>query len=107
MAHEVIYKIPSELRPVTMDFTGVLPSTDATLSADSTVTVTKTGGATVTDFAVNKSLATLVVSCDLAGGTHGEDYRVAFNAKGATSLKIRTRILEVRVRTDTPSSVLN
>ena len=105
MAHEVTYKIPGELRPVQQDFLGILPSTDSTLSADSTVTVTNSAGDSVTGFAVNVARSTTILSCDLTGGTHGEDYRVAFNAKGATSFKVRTRILEVRVRTDPPSSM--
>ena len=106
MAHKVVYISPGELYPGSFDFTGILPSTDAALNSASTVTATKSDGTNATGLISNISSATaLTVSCDLQGVTHGEDYTVIFSAKGSTSLKVRHQILELRVRTNPPSSL--
>ena len=106
MAHEVAEKSTTELRPYQFDFTGVLPSTDATLDAVSTVLAYDSSGALISSTIVTNIARTgVILSCDLQNGSNGEDYKVVFQAKGGTSAKTRERVLELRVRNN-PSNLV-
>ena len=97
MANYVQYKTTTETIQYTVDFTGILPSTDSTI-ATSAVTATKSDGTTDNTVITGVSDSGLTITATFTGGTNGEDYLVKFQAPGTTSSKIREVFVELRVR---------
>lgn len=97
MANEVIYKHPDSGIVVTADFTDDL-ATDATITAGSTYTLFGSDGAVSSGLTITTSVATMILTLNISGGTEGEDYLVNAKGIGATSAKTAVRVIEVRVR---------
>lgn len=98
MAQDVIYKRTTEDIPYTFDFTDDLPSADSTVTLVGIVATSTAGtdsSATVLSgsAASGKTLTTV-----MQAGTDGEDYVVRATARGATSSRDFTKVVELRVR---------
>ena len=97
MANEIVYKHPLSAIIITVDFTDDLPN-DTTITAGSTYTLTGSDGLTSTGLTITTSVATMVLTLNISGGTEGEDYLINGKGIGTTSAKTAVRVAEVRVR---------
>lgn len=99
MAHDVIYKHPSDEVLYSVDFTDELPD-DTSVSASSTVTAIDSEDASATSTVVGTtSQSGMNLRAVLQAGTDGEDYLVTFTGRGASTSRDSTKMVELRVRT--------
>lgn len=104
MAHDVIYvNSASELQSYQFDF-----ADEDALSTDSALTDIGSGS-TITAYdsdevdksstiLSSKTRTAMVLSVKVGSVADGEDYRIEFVGKGATSSNVVTKVLEVRAR---------
>ena len=100
MAQFLLYKRPAEVIPYTADFTDLLPS-DTELDSTSKAQALDTADEDQTSFLVQSAIVTAgskILTITLMNGLNGEDYTVYLNGVGATTKKLHSLILEVRVR---------
>ena len=101
MANDIIYASPDgEVVNYQFDFSPDLPSDSAltAIASGTDVTAAKFDGTAVNGIISNKAKSGLLLSCDITPATDGEEYRVKFVGKGATSSNVIVKILEVRSR---------
>ena len=104
MAHDVIYvNSQSELIKYQFDFGDEESlSTDSALTdigAGSTISAFSSPGTDVSATILSsKTRTSMILSVKIGSVTDGEDYRVEFVGKGATSSNVVTKVLEVRAR---------
>ncbi len=104
MAHDVIYVNPaSELQSYQFNFADEDSlSTDSALSdigSGSTITAYDSAAADQSATILSsKARTAMVLSVKIGSVVDGEDYRIEFVGKGATSLNLVTKVLEVRAR---------
>ena len=101
MAHALIYLSSASKRTYPMNFSDVMPSSDAALAAIGTslITATKSDGTDVSSTILSaKTRTTLTLLVDISSLTDGEEYRIKFTGQGATSGNIEIKVLEVRCR---------
>ena len=98
MAHEVIEKHPDSefLHPV--DFTDELPD-DTSVTASSTVTAVDSDGDAASAVVGTVSQSGMSLRAVVQGGENGEDYLYTFTARGNSTSRDATKLVEVRVRT--------
>jgi hypothetical protein len=104
MAHDVIYvNSQSELVKYQFDFGDEESlSTDSALTdigSGSTITAYDSAGTDKSSTVLSsKTRTAMILSVKIGAVTDGEDYRVEFVGKGATSSNVITKVLEVRAR---------
>ena len=99
MAHEVIYKHPSESLDIAVDFDEDLPD-DSGLATTSSIASTDSAGVAATIAAKTTSTTSTTMIITLTGGINPEDYNVLAVGVGQTTAKKAVRLLNVRVRND-------
>lgn len=98
MAQDVIYKRTTEDIPYTFDFTLDLPSTDSSVTLVSII-ATNTAGTDSSSTVLSGSAASgKTLTTVLQAGTEGDDYVIRATARGATSSRDFTKVVEMRVR---------
>ncbi|MCI0565366.1 MAG: hypothetical protein MN733_43430 [Nitrososphaera sp.] len=98
MAHEVLYKNPSDEVLYSVDFTDELPN-DTALDAGSDVSAVDSDGTDASATVLGTESETgMTVTAVLQAGSDGEDYRITFTARGSTTTRDATKIVEMRVR---------
>ena len=98
MAMDVVYKRTTEDVPYTFDFTDLLPSTDATVTLVSVIATDTAGVDKSSTVLSGSAAATKTLTTVLQAGLEGEDYVVRATARGATSGRDFTQVIEMRVR---------
>lgn len=98
MAHDVIYKHPSDEVLYAVDFTDDLPD-DTSVTSSSSVTAVDSDGTSATSTVVGTtSQSGMSARAVLQAGTDGEDYTITFTGRGNSTSRDFTKIVEMRVR---------
>ena len=102
MAHDILYVNPdSEVQPYTFDFAPDLPG-DTTLSdiaSGSAINAYKWDGTDVGSTILSSKTRTgMTLSVKIGSVVEGEEYRIEFLGKGATTTQQFVKVLEVRAR---------
>src|SRR3990167_2256263 len=101
MANALIYLPATTKRTYTMNFSDVMPSSDALLAdiGTSTITATKSDGTDVSStILTSKTRTGLTLIVTISSLTDGEEYRIRFHAQGTTSSGQEDKVLEIRCR---------
>lgn len=100
MADDILEKHPSEEVLYEADFTELLPD-DTTISAASAVTAIDSSGIDASGTVVGTvTQSGMLLRAIMQAGVNFEDYLVTFVGRGATTLRDRVWLLEMRVRTE-------
>jgi len=102
MAQDVIYLNPQgEVQTYAFDFADDLPGDTALsdIGSGSTITAFSSPGTDVSSTILSsKTRTAMVLSVKVGAVTEGEDYRIEFLGKGATTTQLFNKVLEVRAR---------
>lgn len=104
MAHDVIYKHPSDEVLYSVDFTDDLPD-DTTVTSSSAVTAVDSAGASASAVVGTVSQSGMLVKAVLQAGTNLEDYTITVSGRGGTTSRDSTKVVEMRVRSSLQGNI--